>query len=55
MVQRATIGKRRFASRPGLVFEKERARAIWGIRMDIGEFVRQKERGRSTAGSNATW
>lgn len=50
MVQRATIGKRWSASRHG-ISEKERERAIRGIR---GELVRQKERGRSTAGSNAS-
>ena len=52
MVQRATIGKRWSASRHGEgIPEKERERAIRGIR---GELVRQKERGRSTAGSNAS-
>lgn len=35
------------------ICEKERERNIRGIRKGRGEFVRQKERGRSTAGSNA--
>lgn len=35
------------------ILEKERERGTGGIRSDGGELVRQKERGRSTAGSNA--